>query len=98
EAGGWVATPSDLVRVRRRGAGPKRREERDPQILVALEALVEPETRGDPESPLRWTCKSTRQLARAISAEHGPISPQKIGRMLAGLGYSLQAPSKTLEG
>lgn len=98
EATGWKAPPGDLVRTRRSGAGPKRREHKNPALLETLKGLVEPGIRGDPESPLLWTCKSTRLLARAVSAIHGPISPQKVGRLLRDLGYSLQAPSKTLEG
>ena len=87
-----------LVRVRKAGGGRRRREAKDPGLVEALEALVEPGSRGDPESPLRWTCKSTRALAREISAKRCPISPQKVGSLLAAQGYSLQAPSKTLEG
>ena len=59
-------------RVRRPGAGRKRATERDPGLVAALEALVDPHTRGDPESPLRWTCKSTRQLADALTAAGHP--------------------------
>ena len=92
------ALTEGLVRVRRRGGGRPRRENQDRELVAALDSLVEPSSRGDPESPLRWTCKSTRALAREISAKRGPISPQKIGKLLMASGYSLQAPSKTLEG
>lgn len=90
--------PPNLVRVRRKGAGPKRIEETQPGILDALEALVDPVTRGDPESSLRWTCKSTRALAAELQAQGFKVSQPKICDLLAKLGYSLQATSKTLEG
>lgn len=85
-------------RVRRRGAGRKRLETHDPGLLDALNALVEPGSRGDPESPLLWTCKSLRQLAVELNAQGHPASPQKISEMLYGMGYSLQGTQKTLEG
>lgn len=72
--------------VRRRGAGRKRLETHDPGLLDALNALVEPGSRGDPESPLLWTCKSLRQLAVELSAQGHPASPQKISEMLYGMG------------
>lgn len=90
--------PADLVKVRRKGAGSKRIEERQPGILKALDALVEPVARGDPESPLRWTCKSTRALAAALQEQGFTISQHKVGELLGGLGYSLQAAKKMLEG
>jgi transposase len=90
--------PLDLVRVRRKGAGPKRVEERQPGILGALERLLDPVTRGDPESPLRWTLKSTRQLANELRVQGFEVSQPKVCDLLAKLGYSLQATSKTLEG
>src|SRR6266536_194729 len=85
-------------RVRRPGAGRKRATERDPGLVAALEALVDPHTRGDPESPLRWTCKSTRQLADALAAAGHPASHVRAGELLRSLGYSLQANAKTREG
>src|SRR6266540_6966269 len=85
-------------RVRRPGAGRKRATERDPGLVAALEALVDPHTRGDPESPLRWTCKSTRQLADALTAAGHPTSHVRAGELLRSLGYSLQANAKTKEG
>jgi hypothetical protein len=63
-----------------------------------LEALVEPTTRGDPMSPLRWTCKSTRQLAEALAHAGHHVSHQVVADLLRAAGYSLQAPRKTLEG
>jgi hypothetical protein len=84
--------------LRRKGAGRKKRTEADPDLLHALEGLVEPTTRGDPESALRWTCKSTMLLADELTRMHHPISPRTVGRLLNELGYSLQSNRKTLEG
>jgi transposase len=85
-------------RVRRAGGGRKRTVSQDASLLVDLESLVEPCTRGDPESPLRWTCKSLRKLAEELKRMGHRVSHQLVGRMLHELGYSLQANSKTLEG
>jgi hypothetical protein len=85
-------------RVRRPGAGRPSIHERDPDLQAALDALIEPTTRGDPESPLRWTCKSTRQLAAALRAQGHPVSHSVVADLLRAADYSLQAPSKTLEG
>jgi hypothetical protein len=63
-----------------------------------LDRLVEPDTRGDPESPLRWTCKSTRELAQALTAQGHPVSDDTVGRLLKQQGYRLQRTVKTLEG
>lgn len=90
--------PADLVRVRRKGAGPKRIEEVQPGITEALNALVEPVARGDPESPLRWTSKSTRSLAAELDEQGFTVSQHKVGELLHDLGYSLQSPKKMLEG
>ena len=84
--------------LRRAGAGRKRHTETDPQLLQALESLVEPTTRGDPESPLRWTLKSTTQLANELTRQKHPVSPRTVGRLLNYLEYSLQGNRKTLEG
>ena len=84
--------------LRRAGAGRKRHTESDPQLLQALESLVEPTTRGDPESPLRWTLKSTTQLAQELTRQRHPVSPRTVGRLLNDLEYSLQGNRKTLEG
>jgi transposase len=89
--------PAD-TRIRQAGGGRKSVVDHSPEILAALEALVEPATRGDPMSPLRWTCKSTRQLAAALERQGYSISPPTVASLLHGLGYSLQANTKTLEG
>lgn len=83
-------------RVRRAGGGRKRA--RDPRLLADLEALVSPETRGDPMSPLRWTCKSTRQLAAALQQQGHQVSEHLVRDLLHEAGYSLQANAKTREG
>ena len=85
-------------RARRAGGGRKRLTERDPGLVAALEALVDPVTRGDPESPLRWTCKSTAQLARALTAQGHPVSDDTVGRLLKQQDYTLQRTRKTVEG
>lgn len=81
-------------RVRRPGGGRKSLTETDPGLLGALEALVDPVTRGDPMSPLRWTTKSTRQLAGALTAAGHPVSHVRVGELLHSLGYSLQGNAK----
>jgi transposase len=86
------------VRLRRPGGGRKALTEHDPMLREALEALVDPVTRGDPESPLRWTCKSTGQLAQALTKGGHVVSPSSVGRLLHAAGYSLQSNRKTLEG
>ena len=90
------AAPPD--RQRRKGAGRRSREIEQPKLIEALEALVEPDTRGDPCSPLRWTCKSTRTLARELTRQGYQVSSTKIGQLLRSQGYSLQANRKTIEG
>ncbi|MDH5658995.1 MAG: ISAzo13 family transposase [Nitrosopumilus sp.] len=85
-------------RVRRPGGGRKRKEEEDPTLLSDLESLVEPETRGDPMSPLRWTCKSLRRLADELVAMGHEIGFRTVARLLKKLGYGLQANKKTTEG
>ena len=84
-------------RVRVPGGGRKRIVEQHPRILKRLKELVESSTRGDPMSPLLWTCQSTPQLAETLSQEGNPISPDTVGRLLTEMGYSLQANLKTLE-
>src|SRR5947199_6994791 len=81
--------------VRRKGGGRKRRSEADPGLMEALEGLVEPLTRGDPESALRWTCKSTTHLAEELSGMGHGVSPRTVGRLLNVAGYSLQSNRKT---
>jgi transposase len=90
--------PDPGGRVRRRGGGPRRRTMADPGLLAALDTLVDPDTRGDPDSPLRWTCKSTRELAEALTAQGHPVSDDTVGRLLKQQGYTLQRTQKTLEG
>lgn len=85
-------------RVRRAGAGRKKLVEQDPGVREALERLVEPAARGDPQSPLRWTCKSLMQLARELSAQGHVISHVSVGVLLKDMGYSVQGNRKTLEG
>jgi hypothetical protein len=85
-------------RTRRPGGGRKPLTVTDPGLLAALDALVDPDTRGDPESPLRWTCKSTAQLARALTAHGHPVSDDTVGRLLTQQGYTLQRTRKTVEG
>ena len=84
--------------VRRKGGGRKRRSEADPGLVEALKELVEPLTRGDPESALRWTCKSTTHLAEELGRLGHAVSPRTVGRLLNADGYSLQSNRKTREG
>ncbi len=85
-------------RVRQLGAGRPRVIDVDPELLAALEGLLEPATRGDPESPLRWTCKSTRRLADELRGSRHPVGPRTVASLLHKAGYSLQANRKTREG
>jgi transposase len=85
-------------RQRRAGAGRICREDEQPQLVEALNSLVEGDTRGDPMSPLRWTCKSTRSLAKELTRQHFRVSSTKVGQLLRSQGYSLQANRKTIEG
>ena len=88
----------EALRVRRPGGGRRRLAETDPDLLTALETLVEPATRGDPESPLRWTCKSTAKLAAELTRQKHPVSDRTVASLLKQAGYSLQANRKTREG
>jgi hypothetical protein len=90
--------PAREQRVRRPGAGRKRLTEKDPTLVPDLESLVEPTTRGDPQSPLRWTCKSVRKLADELRAMGHAVGPQKVSELLHELEYSLQGTRKTREG
>ena len=90
--------PLPADRQRRPGAGRQRREIEQPKIMAVLESLVEPTTRGDPMSPLRWTCKSTRTLAVELKSLGFIASSTKVGALLRARGYSLQANRKTIEG
>jgi hypothetical protein len=85
-------------RVRRPGAGRPPIEERDPSLRADLEALIEPTSRGDPESPLRWTTRSVRNLAAELRRAGHAVSHQTVSELLQRMGYSLQANRKTLEG
>ena len=91
-------TPPVPSRIRRRGAGRKRTADKDPSLLEDLDRLVDPATRGDPESPLRWTCKSVRRLAKELQREGHAVSYQTVAELLHAMDYSLQANQKTLEG
>src|ERR1039458_8306018 len=88
----------EASRVRRFGGGRKSVTETDPGLLAALEALIEPTTRGDPESPLRWTCKSTRNLADELTRQSHPVGERTVARLLRAAQYSLQGNRKTREG
>jgi transposase len=85
-------------RIRRPGGGRKRTVDQDPTLLADLEQLIEPTTRGDPESPLRWTCKSVRRLAAELTRQGHRTSHRMVAALLQQLGYSLQANRKTIEG
>lgn len=85
-------------RLRRIGAGRKKIESTDPKLLTKLDNLIEPETLGDPESPLRWICKSTRTLAEQLTKQKHPISHMKVAQLLHEQNYSLQSNYKTEEG
>jgi hypothetical protein len=90
--------PARGQRIRRKGAGRKRTVDQDATLERDLESLVEPVTRGDPESPLRWTCKSVRQLAAQLNRRGHQTSHRMVAEILHGMDYSLQANRKTLEG
>jgi hypothetical protein len=88
----------DSGRIRRPGGGRRRAEEVDPGLAAALDALVEPVTRGDPESPLRWTSKSLNTLAGELTVQGHPVSDDTVRRLLVAAGFSLQANAKTIKG
>ena len=88
----------DVVVDRRRGAGRKALEKKDPNLVPALEALVDPTTRGNPESALRWTLKSVRVLAAELTRKGHPVGPNKVAELLSAAGYSLQGTSRVKEG
>ena len=96
EAG--TAPTLDLTRSRRPGGGRKKATEKDPTLIADLKALVESTTRGDPESPLLWTARSQRNIVTALEKQGHPTSRPMVTRLLKGLGYSLQANRKRLEG
>jgi transposase len=88
----------EAARIRRPGGGRRPLTENDPSLLMAMESLIEPLTRGDPESALRWTCKSTRRLADELTRMGHPIGRETVASLLHEAGYSLQANRKTREG
>ena len=90
--------PIPAGRIRRPGAGRHKLQVHDPALPRALETLVEPLTRGDPQSPLRWTCKSTRTLAAELTRQNHPVSHEKVAQFLRDMNYSLQGNRKTKEG
>src|SRR5580704_3655934 len=99
EGRGGSRLPTDLVKVRRSGGGRHLHEVAHPELWPTLEKLVDPVTRGDPESPLRWTCKSTHALSAEMFSQHGiRISHKTVAKLLRDHGYSLQAPRKSVEG
>src|SRR4051794_24820567 len=85
-------------RARRAGGGRRRADNQDPELAAALLRLVEPDERGDPMSPLRWTTKSLRHLAEELARQDHPVSAPTVGRLLRDNGFSLQGTAKTLEG
>jgi hypothetical protein len=89
---------AEATRIRRPGGGRKALTQTDPDLWAALESLIDPVTRGDPESPLRWTCKSTRRLAEELTGMHPAVGPNTVASLLHRAGYSLQANRKTREG
>ena len=91
-----IELPHD--RIRKKGGGRKKLYEKQPRLLKELDKLVDPVTRGDPMSPLRWTCKSTRQLSDALKKKSIFISHVSVAEMLKEMGYSLQANAKIIEG
>jgi len=95
---GGVVAKLPAERSRAPGGGRPARVDTDPTLARALEALVEPTTRGDPQSPLRWTCKSTRKLAEELQRQGHTVGYRTVAALLHLLGYSLQALRKTREG
>jgi Rhodopirellula transposase DDE domain len=93
-----AAPQAPVERVRRPGGGRKPLRAHDPHLICALETLVDPVTRGDPMSFLRWTCKSAAKLAAALQTQGHRVSERTVNRLLHDLGYSLQSNRKTLEG
>ena len=87
-----------VERIRRPGAGRKAITQSDPRLIQTLESLIDAQTRGDPQSPLRWICKSTRAIAAELGEQDHPVSHMKVAQILHDLDYSLQSNRKTLEG
>ena len=93
-----MAARRPVGRVRRSGGGRKPLIQTQPKLCAALDRLVEPTSRGDPETPLRWTCKSIRRLARELCGQGFRVGRQSVATLLQRLGYSLQSNRKTQEG
>ena len=93
-----VSDRCDIKRIRKEGGGRKKITTRQPNLLLALESLVEPLSRGDPESPLRWTIKSTRILSDELSVMGYKVCKSRVATLLSELDYSLQSNHKTIEG
>jgi Rhodopirellula transposase DDE domain len=93
-----LSQPEELDRVRRPGGGRKTAVAKDATLLSDLGGLVEPTSRGDPQSPLRWTCKSVRRLAQELQAQGHQVGRTLVSNLLDGLGYSLQGNRKTRDG
>ena len=93
-----TGNPHEEGRIRREGAGRRRIAENDPGLSKALKSLVESTTRGDPMSPLRWTCKSTRNLAEELTQQGHAVGHSTVAEVLKEMGYSLQGTRKSLEG
>jgi hypothetical protein len=93
-----VGATQPARRIRRLGGGRKRLTESTPDLLRALDKLVDPITRGDPQSPLRWTCKSTTKLTKELQAQGHQVSQRTVWMLLDHLGYSMQSNRKTREG
>src|SRR5712691_870962 len=93
-----LSEPRELDRVRRAGGGRKTNVAKDATLLSDLGALVEPTSRGDPQSPLLWTCKSVRRLAQELQGQGHQVGRTLVGELLDGMGYSLQGNRKTREG
>jgi hypothetical protein len=93
-----VPSTEQPTRIREPSGGRKRLKEKYPELVAKLEALVDPSTRGDPQSPLRWTCKSQRKLAAELTAQGYPVSADVVGDLLREMKYSLQSNRKTREG
>lgn len=89
---------AEATRTRRPGGGRKPLTQTDPQLMEALESLIDPVTRGDPMSPLRWTCKSTYKLSEELCRQRHPVGPRTVASLLHQAGYSLQSTRKTREG
>jgi hypothetical protein len=98
QGSGAGASSGSGPRIRKPGGGRKKTVDKDPSLTDDLNALVDPITRGDPESPLRWTCKSVRKLAAELRSRGHTVSHSLVAELLDDMGYSLQANRKTREG